>query len=74
VSNGKLFQTLGWVGVGVGAAAVVAGAALFVLMPGSGSGGDAPVGLMVTPTGSWVTVQAGGEPCSALRSSSRVAC
>lgn len=59
VSEGKLFQPLGWLGVGIGAAAAVAGTAMLLFMGGSGSGGgDFSDGVHFTasptPTGGYV--------------------
>ena len=53
VSDGNLFQPLGWAGIGLGAAAIAAGV-LMLLLPGS----DAPsVSALVLPDGTaWVSV------------------
>jgi len=57
LSNGRLFQTLGWVGIGVGAAAVVAGAMLLALGGSSSDDSDARLGLMFTPGAAALAVQ-----------------
>jgi hypothetical protein len=56
VSNGAMFQTLGWVGIGVGAAALATGAVLLAL---PATEPQSPrVGFSVMPGGAFVT--AGG--------------
>lgn len=52
VQNGPLLQTLGWVGVGLGAAAVVTGVVLLALPPEAGP----TVSALVTPHGAFVGV------------------
>ena len=52
--DGPMFQSLGWVAVGVGAAAVVAGVVMLAIAPAS----PAQAGVFVVPGGGGVTVSA----------------
>lgn len=56
--DGAMFQTIGWVGIGVGAAAGVAGAAMLLFMGGGSGGGDTGssvhLSASATPSGGYV--------------------
>ena len=51
VSHGKLFEALGWTGIGVGAAAAVASAAIWYF------GRGAPIALTVSPHGAYASLE-----------------
>jgi hypothetical protein len=57
-SNGSLFQSLGYAGIGIGAAAAVAGGAMLLFMGGGSGGGELTGGVHLTaaptPNGGYV--------------------
>jgi hypothetical protein len=48
-NGAKTFETVGWIGVGVGVAALATGTVLFVLDKGGPAGAEASVGMRVQP-------------------------